>query len=171
MDAYMVALRLIHIFSGVFWAGTVFFSVSYLTPAVAATGQEGQAFMRHLGLKTNLSPVLAGLATLTAVSGLLMYGNLFGFDADSASSTYSLVLGLSGIAGISGWFVGFFISFRANRRMKALSEKIAASGGPPSPEQIGEMQALAERFTLGARITAVLLVLALIGMSGAQYVA
>jgi hypothetical protein len=53
--------------------------------------------------------------------------------------------------------------------MKLLSGSIAASGGPPSPEQQAEMKSLSETVSRGGQITAVFLALALLGMSIAQY--
>jgi hypothetical protein len=54
--------------------------------------------------------------------------------------------------------------------MKAISTSIAASGGPPSPEQQAEMKSLSETVSRGGQITSVFLALALLGMSIAQYV-
>ncbi len=41
MHAVMIALRLLHILLGVFWAGTLFFIVTFLEPSVRAAGPEG----------------------------------------------------------------------------------------------------------------------------------
>ncbi|MGB3716048.1 MAG: hypothetical protein WA996_16605 [Candidatus Promineifilaceae bacterium] len=41
METWMVILRLIHIVSGIFWAGATFFLVGFVSPAVQATGLEG----------------------------------------------------------------------------------------------------------------------------------
>ena len=38
MDVLMIVLRLIHIGTAVFWGGSAFFMVSFLTPAVQAAG-------------------------------------------------------------------------------------------------------------------------------------
>ncbi len=54
--------------------------------------------------------------------------------------------------------------------MKAVSNSIAASGGPPSPEQQAEMKFLSGIVSRGSQITSVFLALALLGMSIAQYV-
>jgi len=54
--------------------------------------------------------------------------------------------------------------------MKALSATIAATQGPPTPEQQAEMKALSEIVGKGSQITSVFLALSLLGMSIAQYV-
>ena len=37
----MISMRIIHIFAGVFWAGTSFFMLSFVTPSMIATGADG----------------------------------------------------------------------------------------------------------------------------------
>lgn len=169
MDVLMVALRLIHVISGVLWAGSVFFFVSFVLPSASATGAEGQKFMQHLGLKSSFVLALTTAATLTMLSGLLMYWRLFGIRAEALTHAYSLFLALGGLAGIAAWIVAVTVNVPVNRRMRALSATIQAAGGPPRPEQLAEMGALAGRGATGARTVAVLLVLALLFMSTAQY--
>jgi hypothetical protein len=45
---------------------------------------------------------------------------------------------------------------------------MGSAGGPPSPDQIAEMQELAKKLTIGGRISATLLTIALIGMAAAD---
>jgi uncharacterized membrane protein len=165
-ELLMVVLRLVHIFSAVFWAGGAFFLVSFIQPAVLATGAEGQKFMQHLGLKTRLSTSMAGAGFLTVVSGLIIYGMIF--RGNLLASAYGVFLTLGAIAGIAAWIAGYYLQGRSIARMKVLSEEMAAANKPPSPDQIAEMQEMAKRLTLGGRITATLLTIALIGMAGAD---
>ena len=73
MYILLILLRLIHVFAGVFWAGTAFAMSSQITPAVKASGEAGVKFMQQLGIKSNFSPVMGMAATLTFLSGLIMY--------------------------------------------------------------------------------------------------
>jgi uncharacterized membrane protein len=52
MVSLIIILRIIHIFSGVFWVGVSFFNIGFLQPTIRATGAEGQAVMRRLSQKT-----------------------------------------------------------------------------------------------------------------------
>lgn len=171
METWMVILRLIHIISGVFWAGATFFLVSFISPAVDATGPEGQKFMRQLGMKSGMSNALGATATLTAISGIILYVMLTDLDSAKMSATYYEVIALGAIVGIVGWIGGFAIQFRLSHKMKVLFAEIESSGGPPTPEQMGEMQAMAHRVGLGSRITAVLLAIAVVCMAAAQPIA
>src|SRR2546428_10029134 len=67
VDATMILLRVIHILSGVFWAGATFFLVGFLQPVVAASGPEGGRLMQRLTSQKRFQmamPVAAGVATL-----------------------------------------------------------------------------------------------------------
>jgi uncharacterized membrane protein len=47
MDLYLVALRIIHITSGVVWLGGAFFITLFVEPAIKAAGNEGGKFMER----------------------------------------------------------------------------------------------------------------------------
>jgi len=171
LETWILILRLIHIVSGIFWAGASFFMVSFVSPAVEATGPEGQKFMRQLGLKSGFSSAMAATGTLTAVTGIIMYVILTDLDHTVMSATYFAVIGLGSLAGLAGWIVGFVMQNRSTVRMKAIVAEIESAGGPPTPEQMAEMQALGQRVGQGARIGAVLLTVAVVCMAAAQPVA
>ncbi len=165
----IIIFRIIHIFAGVFWAGSAFMMVSYVEPSVRASGTIGQQFMRQFGLKSTYSVAMVVTATLTAISGLLLYDLVFDLSGGILSTTRGLVITIGALAGIAAWITGFAIQSRSISKMKKLNNEIEEGDGPPSPEQMATMQALGQRISLGGRITAVLLVIALIGMSTAEY--
>lgn len=170
MDILMIIMRLIHIFAGVFWVGTTFMLIRFIEPTVSATGEVGQQFMGYLSSRTKFSAIMALAGTLSLLSGLVMYYVIF-FDRDVAiNSGYGIALTTGGSFGFISLVLGFAIQFRTIARMKAVRADMAAGGGPPKPEQLAELKTLAERLSLGTRIGGVLMTVALIGMSIAQYV-
>jgi uncharacterized membrane protein len=170
MNFLMIAMRIIHIFSGVFWVGTSFFMISFVTPSVIATGAEGQKFMQQLAFRTRFTTAMLGVAVLSVLSGLVMYWQIFEFRVNALSTGYGLLLTLGAIAAFIAFLTGYFMQNRTTAKMKALFESITASGGPPSPEQQAEMRSLSAAVTRGGQVTSVFLALALLGMSIAQYV-
>jgi hypothetical protein len=74
-----------------------------------------------------------------------------------------------GTAGLLALLIGFFVARPAAARVGVLGKQIQASGKPPTPDQLAEIQALQRRLGQGAVWTALLLALALIGMSTARY--
>jgi hypothetical protein len=171
MEAWMVILRLIHIFAGIFWAGTTFFMVGYIVPSVEATGPEGQKFMQQLSFRSGMTKALLATATLAALSGIIMYILLTDLDTAIMEGTYYVVLLIGAIAGLAGWIVGYGIQYRSISKMKAIAAEFGASGGPPSPEQMADMQALSQRVGQGGRVTAVLLMISIVAMAGASPIA
>jgi uncharacterized membrane protein len=166
----MIILRVIHILFAIFWMGSTIFLVSFVQPAVAATGPEGQKFMQQLGLRTRMSVALGISGLLVALSGLAMIWRLSGFETAWLSSGYGETLVAGGIFGIAALAVGYTYQGRSSSRMKVLMDQAQAAGGPPGPEVMGEIQAQAHRVQTGARLTAVLLTLAAVAMAIAQYV-
>lgn len=171
MDLYIVVLRLFHILGGVFWAGGTFFLVGLLAPAVRTSGPEGGKVMQNLLGPGRMSIVIGFAATLTALSGILLYIPVSnGFQIGWLVTGRGLVLTLGAVAGLIAWIVGFLMVGRTGMRMSSLGEEIAAAGRPPSAEQQAELKTLQERQSTWGSITALLLALALVGMSAAEYV-
>lgn len=169
MNTLMITLRLIHIFSGVFWVGFAFFNVGFLQPTVKATGAEGQKTMQYLTQKTRLLSTVYATATLTLLSGLLMYWILFGFRLSALLSGYGAALTAGAIAGLIAWIYAVVIIRGIFAQMATIGKQIRAQGGPPTPEQAGQMQALVTRLGNLGQVALVFLVIALVGMSTAQY--
>jgi hypothetical protein len=168
MDILMIVLRLFHIISGVFWAGTAFFFVSFLQPVVRASGPEGGKVMQQLALSRFTTTIVAA-GTLTVLSGLLMYWRDSGFQLAWILSPTGIAFTIGGLAGLSGLGVAFSVSRPAIMRVAALAKEMMAAGGPPTPAQMGEIQALQARITQGGRWLAALLGIAVTAMAVARY--
>jgi uncharacterized membrane protein len=133
MNILILVLRVIHIFSGVFWVGFAFFNIGFLQPTVKATGAEGQKTMQYLTQKTRLLSTVYATATLTMLSGLTMYWILSGFRLSFIGSGYGLVLTIGSIAGVIAWIYAVVVIRGIFNRMGAIGQQIQAQGGPASP--------------------------------------
>jgi len=169
MNILMIILRTIHIFGSVLWAGTAFFFVGFLEPTITATGAEGVKVVQHLTQRTRFSTTLSLAALLTTISGIWMYFRIFPGIGVAFSSGPGVGLTLGGLAGLLAAVHGIAVNGRASARMAAIGKEIQAVGGPPNPAQLAELQTLQERLSRGARVTAVLLAIALLGMATARY--
>lgn len=169
-SALMIVLRLVHILSGVFWAGTVMSIAWFILPTQSALGQAGGAFMRELMFRKHLRRFVLGAMGLTILSGLVMYARLAMTTHGAwASSRTGIVLGIGAVAAIIAGGIGGSVVFRAGNKMMEVGGKIQASGGPPTDEQQGQMQALQARTVSAFRIIAILLVIAVAAMASARY--
>jgi hypothetical protein len=169
-QTYIVILRLLHIGFGLFWAGSALFFALFLMPSLKATGPEGVKFMQALGRSGY--PIAAMIsAIITIVSGFLLIWKLSGgFEPIWFNSWYARVL----TTGATMAFIAFIIGFTINRpsaaKMNKISVAIAKQGAPPTPEQLGEMMALRKKIFIGTNYIAILLVIAIAGMSVFRYV-
>ena len=166
----MISLRIIHIFSGVFWVGVSIFNISFLQPAIQSTGSEGQTVMQHLTRHTRFTATVYTAANLTLLSGLAMYWILFQFRLSALSSGYGLVLSIGSLAGIVAWVIAMFFIRRIISGMQAIGVAIQAQGGPPDPEQAEGLRAASSRLITMGQWGLAFMVISLLGMSVAQYV-
>jgi uncharacterized membrane protein len=163
-------LRLVHILAGVFWVGVMFIMAGFLIPTVRETGEAGGRFMQHLMLRRRL-PVFLGIAMLlTVLSGFTMYGRLVSATNGAWAGTRpGIAYGIGGLAAVLAAVLGMVISGSAGRRMTAIGQSVAKSGGPPSAEQQAEIARLRGRMSVGAGTAAALLAVSAGAMAIARY--
>jgi len=165
MDVYVVVLRLIHIVSGVFWAGAAFFNVLLLEPAINDSGAEGQKTMGAL-MRLGMVMVLTVAGVLTILSGLALYGrDSGGFQVSWIASPQGIVFTIGALAGIIGGALGGSMVGGSGRRLGELGAAVAQSGGKPTGEQAAQMTALKNRMHLGGQLNAGLLLIAVMAMA------
>jgi uncharacterized membrane protein len=170
MNILMIVLRIIHIFSGIFWVGVSLFNIGFLQPTVQATGGDGQKVMQYLTTQTRFTTTVYTTATLTLLSGWTMYWNLFKFRLAALSSGYGLVLAIGGIAGTVAWIVAMVFIRRIIAEMGAVGAAVKAQGSPPTPEQSTQLQSLGARMVSMGQLGVVLMVIAVLGMATASYI-
>jgi uncharacterized membrane protein len=144
MDILMIILRLIHILSGIFWAGTAFFFVLFLEPTLKAAGPAGGTVMGRLTL-TRFPLVMALSSILTVVIGFMMYLiDSGGFQINWIFTPSGVTMTIGSVAGILAFLEGLTVQNPASMRMAALQKEIQAAGGQPALSQMEEMQVLQE---------------------------
>lgn len=165
MTIYTI-LRLVHILSGVFWAGANFVMAGFISPSVAATAPESSKFMQYLAQKSGFPRFGEITGWLTILAGLGLYYLISdGFQPSWFSTRRGIVLTIGGILAITAMVLAYAMQKPAAKRLGALGQEIQASGGPPSPEQLAEIQAQQKKLSRGSRWSAVLLTGAVIGMA------
>ncbi|KAA3648780.1 MAG: hypothetical protein DWQ07_00880 [Chloroflexi bacterium] len=170
MDILIVSMRVIHIFTGIYWAGAGLLMAAAIGPTAQALKEDAGKFMNHLYAKSRYSPYITAAAILATLSGLILYWRLFGFTL-ALNSGSQIALTIGAIAGLLAFFHGAISLGRKSDRIKAIVIEMEASGGPPTPEQIQEIQTLQEGIGKGGTISSVLMVIAILGMSLSEYFA
>jgi len=168
--AIMIVLRVVHIISGVFWAGAVMVMAWFVLPASQALGPSGGAFMQQLMFRQRLRVFVGVAMGLTILSGLTMYTWLaMETDGAWARSRMGVTLGVGAVAAIIAGGIGGAVIGRVGEKMAALAAKIQASGSPPTDAEKTQLESYQRRMRSAFRIIAVLLVIAMITMAGARY--
>lgn len=167
MNVTMVLLRLVHLFSAVLWVGATFSMVLFISPTARAVGPDANKFMQHFSLRSGLQRWLSAAGGLTVLSGAWMYYILFGPLAPLNVGT-GLAVTIGAVAGIAALFVGVQVG-RTSKQIGELGEQIGAGGGPPTQEQMAQMGQLQERMGTLSATTAILMVVALAGMTLSEY--
>jgi hypothetical protein len=166
----MVVLRLVHIFGGVFWAGTMIFIAILLEPSIRENGPDGGKVMTSLmrrGL-LNIMPIVAILVILTGIE--LVRRASGGFAAEWFASPTGRALSLGMASAIVAFLFGVLVMRPAALKVAALSQSAAQL--PAGAEKDGAMariQALRGRTRLGGRIVATLLAISVVTMAVARY--
>jgi uncharacterized membrane protein len=171
-DTFMVVFRTLHIVAGVLWVGATFLFVVYLQPAAAEVGPAAAPVMGNLLGKRRMVDGILAVALVTVVTGLIVYWHDWHlYDSFGAwiSTPFGASLTFGAVCAIVAMGFGLFVSRPSAKRLMALGQMVAASGGPPSPEVAGEIASLQHRLKVFARLGFALLVIAVIAMASARY--
>jgi len=191
----MLALRIVHILFGLFWAGTAIALAVFVIPAARANGPTGGRLLREIMQRRRLSASLAVAAALTILSGATMYWRIATDMHDAwVRSRPGLVLGFGGLTALVAFALGGAVAAPTARKLEALTRgaprsipepehalaHVAADAatalalepppqpGPP-PEIAAEVERLQARLARVARAIAVLLVITATCMAIARY--
>ncbi len=156
----MLALRIVHILFGLFWAGTAIALAAFVIPAARANGPTGGRLLRELMQRRRLSASLAVAGALTILSGATMYWRIATDMHDAwVRSRPGLALGLGGITALVAFALGGGVAAPTARKLEAL-----ASDAPRSI-----LERLQSRLARVAWAIAVLLVITATCMAIARY--
>lgn len=171
MDTLMIVLRLIHIFAGIMWLGFGLFLLLLLIPTARQLGPEGQAFMKGFLKHSAFNKIMPVVSLLTTIAGAWLYYKVSdGFNADYMGSHGGIVLSIGVLAGLLAFGHGATATGPMSEKMVKLNDALDAQDGPPSPEQIAELQTVQRKMGLHGRISVILMIIAVAGMVSARYV-
>ena len=165
-----LTLRVLHFITGVFWAGSVFFLVSFLMPSLRDAGPDGAKVFAALRARRvfNWTPVVA---FISVASGTWLYVLRIQMSSDWARGREAMVFGLGMVASILALVVGLVV-MRSNS-LKAADLGIEAGAMPAGAERDAKValaQKLRVRAMMGGRAVATLLLFTVVTMAIAKYV-
>ena len=166
MNLLVIVLRILHIFSGVFWVGSAVFNSLFLGPAAGATAEAGQKVVAHLVTKARLTATISAAAGLTVLAG----GALYWIDSQGLTSLWTRSGPGTGF-GLGALFalVGLVFGLMVGRNMSTLVAVGSQITGKPTPQQLSKIQAAQKQLAYAGPATTVSLLLALLCMATARY--
>ena len=167
MTPEIIVLRLLHIFTGVFWAGGVFYLAFFVMPAINALGPDGGKFMQQLSRTKKMPTFMSITGIVNVLVGFRLM--LIDFQWNWFQSNFSTAITIGAITALGALIIGIFVNRPRANRMAQIGAAVAASGGPPSPEQMQELGMLKGKLEKGVRIMAWHLLVTVILMAIARY--
>jgi hypothetical protein len=168
MDILLVVLRLLHILAAVAWVGVGLTQVIILAPAMAVAGESGLRFGKALGSVPAYRMVFSVAGGVTVLAGILLY--ITG-SASHFSRTGNIVLGIGALAGIAAAIHGGAVTGRSSVALGALLEKYVPNNGAIPADGLAAIRDAIAAQATHTRVSFVLMVIALIGMGSARYLA
>jgi uncharacterized membrane protein len=171
-DLDMVVFRILHIVGGVMWTGSVFLFVFFIRPSAAAIAPAGAPFMAELLGRRRLIHWLLSFASVTILAGAYLYWkdwDATGSFGDWIGTNFGLGLTVGAVAAIAAFSIGLFATRPSVERMLAIGREVAASGGPPTPEQGAELAAIQAAQKRMSTASMSLIAVAVLAMAVARY--
>lgn len=171
MNVYLlILLRLVHILAGILWGGTAVFYLFFVKPAVKSIGPAGPQFMQNLAERRKYPIFMLSMSLLTVLAGGILYWYASG-GLSLAWITTGTGIGftIGSLAALVAFFVGSLVIGPTSAKMGELGGRIAAAGGPPTPEQAGEMHRLEKRLSRAENVDFIMLVISMVTMATARY--
>jgi hypothetical protein len=154
----------------VYWVGATFLIAGFIEPTIRATNPEGAKVMQHLAGRTRHIAMMSITAITTVGAGVLLYWRVSsGLNFDWISSGTGIGITVGAIAGFIAFIIGFAVLGRSLSKLVAISNQIQAQGSPPSQDQLAEIQQLQGKMRTGGQANAIIMAVAVTGMSVAQY--
>lgn len=127
--------------------------------------------MQRFAGQSGFSQAMSFAAMSNMIAGILLYWrDSGGLRPEWIMTGAGLTFTIGAIAAFISAGFGFGGNARTAVQMTALGKQIASAGGPPSPEQMAQMQAFQEKLRQGGMRVSVFMVIALIAMATARYI-
>lgn len=171
-EPFMLVFRFLHIVSGALWFGSAFLFVGIIGPAAAEVGPSAGPLLSVAVKKRKVAKIITWLGMITVTAGWVMWiKNMsdYGGLGDWVGTSFGIGLTIGGVLATATAFVGYFGVARNVERLVDLGDRIAAAGGPPSPEQQAEITRIGAGLERHGKIDLVLLFLAVAAMATARY--
>ncbi len=162
-----IALRILHIVIGIFWAGTVIFATFILLPQLRKLGPTIEQPVLKAIMRVT-SPVMMVCSVLVLGTGIGMVLRAQLPVSTFFSTGWGIAMFIAFIAIVIVLIVGFGVLAPTGARMEKLGRSF--EGRPPTKDETEEMGGLARRITTADRFNFVLIMIATIAMPLSRFI-
>lgn len=141
-STFMIVFRLLHIVAGALWVGSAFLFVGFIGPAAAEVGPSAGPLLTAAVKKRKVAKIITWLGMITVTAGWIMsieHASDFGSVGDWVGTNFGLGITIGAVLASVTFFVGYLGVGRNIERLVDMGDELAATGGPPSPEQQATM--------------------------------
>lgn len=169
MNTELVILRIVHILSGVFWAGAAVYLGVVLEPGLRRAGNEVElAVLRQVSKLNSLWITLSAIITIG--SGFFLISRTPGRSFDQLfDNAWGWAIGLGLIASVAAFLLSGWVGANTAKLRRALM-----AGGGEVELATHDLEELVDearsRISVGSKVNAVLVVIAVGTMAAARYV-
>ncbi len=171
MDLGIIVLRLLHVASGILWAGGAVITARFLEPTAEELGAAAGPFMTEVMEKRRMGIYFQAVGGLTVVFGSVLYWIDSHGDPIRYLTGGGMGLGL-GIAGILAWIAFLIGSVYVGpnaMRMSKIQKQLRDIQGPPPAELVAGLEKAQGALKRAGEIDFALLVIVIVCMATARY--
>ena len=162
----MLVIRLVHIFAAIVWGGGALLMSLFIGRGVAATGEAGQQFARHLTNTLRIHIFMTVAAVTTILAGVLLYWiDSYGFTSVWMRSGQGIGFGIGAGFGVIAFVTGAIFG-NGNAKLGRIGAQIQ---GKPTADQFEQIQAIQRRNNAVSPIHVISMILAMFFMASARY--
>jgi hypothetical protein len=167
MDNWLSIVRLLHVLFGVFWVGSVFFTVLILKPRLARLGPSFEKPVMA-AIMPRVVPAMFASAVIVFTTGSILTFTMRAGDLGSLVTTgWGLMISLGIVATLGAMFIGLGGLTPTGIKMGKISDEL--NGQPPSPAQAATLARLGRRMDMLERVDFALVALAIATMPLARF--
>jgi uncharacterized membrane protein len=168
MEDWLGIVRLVHVLFGVFWVGSVLFTVLILKPRLARLGPAYEKPVMG-AIMPRVVPAMFASAFIVFISGTIITFTMRAGDLGSLLTTgWGLMIFVGILATLGAMSVGLGGLTPTGMKLAKISDEL--NGQPPTPEQAATLTRLGRRMDRLERVDFALVLLALATMPLARFV-
>ena len=168
---FMLVFRFLHIVAGILWVGSAFLFTAIIGPSAAEVGPSAGPLLAVAVKKRKVAKLISAFGMIAVTAGWVMWikdWRDMGSLGSWVGSSFGLALTIGGVLATVAAYEGITKVGRNVERLVDLGGEVAASGGPPSPEQASRMASLQATIKKHGQIGLVLMLIAIATMATAR---